>query len=129
MGLRGTIGYVAPEYGFGHIEPSTNGDIYSYGILVLETVTGKRPTDTIFRRGLRLREYVERALDHSMMDVIDKRLQDELQTADDISRKKKLDCLMWLLRLGLRCSQEMPLSRMRSGDIVNQLCAIIESLP
>lgn len=129
MGLRGTFGYAAPEYGFGHTEPSTNGDMYSYGILVLETVTGKRPTDTIFRRGLSLREYVERALDHSMMDVIDKRLEDELQTADDTSRKKKVECLMWLLRLGLRYSQEMPLSRMRSRDIVNHLRAIIESLP
>ena len=107
---------------------STNGDIYSYGILVLETVTGKRPTDLIFRQRLRLREYVEQALGHSMMDVIDKRLQDELQTADDISRKKKMDCLTSLLELGMWCSDETPTRRMLTGDIVRQLEAIKESL-
>ncbi|XP_044979736.1 receptor kinase-like protein Xa21 [Hordeum vulgare subsp. vulgare] len=125
--VRGTIGYAAPEYGAGNMV-SPDGDIYSYGILVLETVTGKRPTDTIFRHGLRLREYVEQALDHSMMDVIDKRLEDELQTADDLSRKKKIDCLMGLLRLGICCSHETPWSRMRTGNIVYMLRTIKESL-
>lgn len=125
--IRGTIGYAAPEYGAGNMV-STNGDIYSYGILVLETVTGKRPTDTKFRQGLRLREYVEQALDHGMMGVIDKRLEDELQIADDFSRKKKMDCLMSLLRLGLCCCHETPSSRMLTGDIVRQLHAIKESL-
>jgi hypothetical protein len=38
------------------------GDVYSYGILVLETVTEKRPTDSTFRQGSSLREYVDVAL-------------------------------------------------------------------
>ncbi|KAM7466726.1 hypothetical protein LguiB_014288 [Lonicera macranthoides] len=44
IGIRGTIGYVAPEYGLGG-EASMNGDLYSYGILLLEMMTGRSPID------------------------------------------------------------------------------------
>uniref|UniRef100_K3ZM45 Receptor kinase-like protein Xa21 n=1 Tax=Setaria italica TaxID=4555 RepID=K3ZM45_SETIT len=102
MGFRGTIGYAAPEYGAGNVV-STNGDIYSYGILVLEMVTGRRPTDSTFREGLSLREYVELALHNGTMDVIDTRLsfslKNELQGAGEgnSSHKRKTDCLTALL--------------------------------
>ncbi|KAL7182433.1 hypothetical protein ACSBR1_041187 [Camellia fascicularis] len=47
IGIRGTIGYVAPEYGMGD-EVSTQGDMYSYGVLLLEMFTGKGPTSNMF---------------------------------------------------------------------------------
>ncbi|TYI07959.1 hypothetical protein ES332_A10G263000v1 [Gossypium tomentosum] len=53
LGLRGTIGYAPPEYGT-ESELSTNGDVYSYGILLLEMLTGKRPTNERFKEGLSL---------------------------------------------------------------------------
>jgi serine/threonine protein kinase len=65
--------FTATEYGAGNVV-STNGDIYSYGILVLETVTGKKPTDTGFRQGLTLREYVELGLDDRVIDIVDTQL-------------------------------------------------------
>ncbi|CAN6171511.1 unnamed protein product, partial [Urochloa humidicola] len=42
-GIRGSIGYVAPEYGEGSAI-STSGDIYSLGVLLLEIFTGRSPT-------------------------------------------------------------------------------------
>ncbi|CAL4982540.1 unnamed protein product [Urochloa decumbens] len=130
--LRGTIGYAAPEYGAGNMV-STNGDVYSYGILILETVSGKRPTDGGLRQGLiSLREYVELSLCDRVTNIVDTQLsldlENGLQTGNDSSYKRKLDCLVSLFRLGMSCSQEVPSSRTPTRDIIKELHAIKESL-
>ncbi|PNT63451.1 hypothetical protein BRADI_4g16116v3 [Brachypodium distachyon] len=68
MGFRGTIGYAPPEYGAGNMV-SAQSDIYSYGILALEMVTGKKPTDSKFIEGLSLRRFAELGLSGKAMDV------------------------------------------------------------
>ncbi|RLM62089.1 receptor-like protein kinase BRI1-like 3 [Panicum miliaceum] len=42
--LLGTPGYVAPEY-FQSIICTTKGDVYSYGVVLLELLSGKKPID------------------------------------------------------------------------------------
>ncbi|KAJ4883760.1 putative LRR receptor-like serine/threonine-protein kinase [Raphanus sativus] len=42
--IAGTIGYVAPEYGQTW-QATTRGDVYSYGVLVMELATGRRAVD------------------------------------------------------------------------------------
>ncbi|KAL7253370.1 hypothetical protein ACSBR1_007825 [Camellia fascicularis] len=56
IGIGGSV-----EYGMGS-EVSTYGDVYSYGILLFEMFTGKRPTDEMFNDNLTLRNFVKIAL-------------------------------------------------------------------
>ncbi|CAN6979868.1 unnamed protein product [Brassica oleracea var. botrytis] len=69
-GVRGTIGYTAPEYGMGG-KPSREGDLYSFGILLLEMFTRKRPTDELFVEDFTLRSYTESALADHVLDIAD----------------------------------------------------------
>ncbi|CAK9175742.1 unnamed protein product [Ilex paraguariensis] len=70
IGVKGSIGYAAPEYGMGG-DTSTHGDVYSYGVLLLEMFTGRRPTDDMFKDDLNLHNYVKRALPKQVLQIVD----------------------------------------------------------
>ncbi|KAK3431533.1 hypothetical protein EUGRSUZ_E03337, partial [Eucalyptus grandis] len=70
LGIRGTVGYAPPEYAMG-CEVSREGDIYSYGILLLEMFTGLSPTNDIFRDNLTLHSFVAEALPERVMEITD----------------------------------------------------------
>ncbi|KAJ9566110.1 hypothetical protein OSB04_002076 [Centaurea solstitialis] len=133
IGIRGTIGYAAPEYGLGS-EMTKEGDIYSFGILLLEMMTGKRPTDKFFGEGLNLHEYVKMVLPDRAMEIVEPTimhfLEEEMEAAnvngrsgEDEARKwKRLeDGIISLCRIGLTCSMESPRERMDTSKIVREL--------
>ena len=50
---------------------SIQGDVYSYGVLLLELFTGKRPTDGSFQGGQTLQSYVAACYPDKIMEIVD----------------------------------------------------------
>ncbi|KAH9316103.1 hypothetical protein KI387_024730, partial [Taxus chinensis] len=68
--LKGFIGYISPEYGLSGAV-TTKGDVYSYGIVLLEMFTGKKPTSSIFVEGMNLQKWVSRCFPNTIEEVTD----------------------------------------------------------
>ncbi|XP_054783416.1 putative receptor-like protein kinase At3g47110 [Prosopis cineraria] len=136
-GLKGSIGYIPPEYGMGG-QPSTLGDIYSYGILLLEIFTGKRPTNDEFEGGMEIHQYVAMALPNEALEIADPSLLPEEEDKDEEiyleerairkeNRRRRVteDCLSSLMQVGVSCSASLPSERPQTMTVVvNKLQAI-----
>ncbi|KAB8086577.1 hypothetical protein EE612_009949 [Oryza sativa] len=132
-GPRGSIGYIAPEYGMGS-QISTEGDVYSYGIILLEMLTGRHPTNEIFTDGFTLRMYVNASLSQ-IKDILDPRLIPEM-TEQPSNHTLQLHehktgimdiCALQLLKLGLECSEESPKDRPLIHDVYSEVMSIKEA--
>ncbi|XP_037451530.1 probable LRR receptor-like serine/threonine-protein kinase At3g47570 [Triticum dicoccoides] len=75
-GLKGTIGYIALEYAQSG-QASIHGDVYSFGIVLLEMLIGKRPTDPMFENEINMVNFVERNYPDKIIHIIDARLRGE----------------------------------------------------
>ncbi|GLU19224.1 hypothetical protein SLE2022_354850 [Rubroshorea leprosula] len=129
-GIRGTVGYVAPEYGMGG-KASTAGDVYSFGILLLEMITARRPTDPMFNNGLTLHQYAKTAVPEGVMDILEPILSQEAEADTRNNRRTRVsivESLVAMVRIGVLCSTESPNDRMQIKDVVIELCKIREKL-
>jgi serine/threonine protein kinase len=118
---------------------SVLGDIYSYGILLLEMFTGKRPTDDMFKDGLSIHKFIAMALPECVMDIVDSSMpfeegeedvddetnNDDIEVDDHfVAGSRVKDCLVSVLQIGLLCSETSPHERLPTNDVVNKLGAI-----
>jgi serine/threonine protein kinase len=125
---------------------SVLGDIYSYGVLLLEMFTGKRPTDDIFKDGLSIQKFTAMALPERVMDIADSSmpLEEDEEAAHDETNNDGIeesaiieevdhhfnaesgveDYLVSVLQIGLLCSSTSSRERMPTNDVVSKLSAI-----
>lgn len=102
--------FICAEYGFGS-NTSTKGDVYSFGILVLEMVTRKRPTDDMFGGELSLQKWVKMHYHGRMEKVIDPWLVRALGDKSAEERRMWHVAIGELIELGILCTQESPSTR------------------
>uniref|UniRef100_A0A3B6IZ69 Receptor kinase-like protein Xa21 n=1 Tax=Triticum aestivum TaxID=4565 RepID=A0A3B6IZ69_WHEAT len=122
-GIRGSIGYVAPEYGEGSAV-SAAGDIYSFGILLLEMFTGRSPTEGTFRDSLDLHKFADDALPGRTLEIADPSMWLDCRQHDDTTSIRIQECLVSVLRLGISCSKQQPRDRALTRDAAAEMHAI-----
>ncbi|XP_062222701.1 phytosulfokine receptor 1-like [Phragmites australis] len=76
--LVGTLGYIPPEYGQSSVA-TFKGDVYSFGIVLLELLTGKRPVDMCKPKGARelVSWVIHMKEENREADVLDRAMYDK----------------------------------------------------
>ncbi|KAG8378640.1 hypothetical protein BUALT_Bualt07G0006400 [Buddleja alternifolia] len=129
LGVKGTIGYAAPEYAMGG-QVSILGDVYSFGILLLEIFTGKRPTDdNISPENLSLHHFVKMGLPERVTEMLDNSALREEVTGNvetwnegwKYLTNEQKESLNYILHIGVSCSFESPKDRMSMRQVYREL--------
>ncbi|MBA0624935.1 hypothetical protein Godav_010203 [Gossypium davidsonii] len=119
-----TIGYMAPEFGSTGIV-SIKCDVYSYGIILIETFTKKKPTDNLFAEEVTIRHWrMEYSLPKGAIEIADA----DLLRKEDEYFVVKANCMSAIMELALNCSAELPEERKDMKDAVVELKKIKQRL-
>ncbi|XP_010499374.1 PREDICTED: receptor-like protein kinase HSL1 isoform X2 [Camelina sativa] len=107
--IAGSCGYIAPEYAY-TLRVNEKSDIYSFGVVILEIVTRKRPVDPELGEK-DLVKWVCTTLDQKGIEhVIDPKLDSCFK--EEISK---------ILNVGLLCTSPLPINRPSMRRVVKML--------
>ncbi|XVE60828.1 hypothetical protein DITRI_Ditri05aG0158000 [Diplodiscus trichospermus] len=116
--VRGTRGYLAPEW-LANLPITSKSDVYSYGMVLLEVVSGKRnfevSADTN-RKKFSVWAY-EEFEKGNVEGIVDKRLVDQDVDMEQVTRA---------IQVSFWCIQEQPSQRPMMGKVVQMLEGITE---
>uniref|UniRef100_A0A0D3ELQ5 Protein kinase domain-containing protein n=3 Tax=Oryza TaxID=4527 RepID=A0A0D3ELQ5_9ORYZ len=110
--VAGTFGYLAPEY-FETGRATTKGDVYSYGVVLLELLTGKRPTDESFlENGTRLVTWVKETMEEKREEhAVDSALESSFPAEE----------VKLVFKVADKCLESEPCNRPTMAEVVKLL--------
>ncbi|XP_058101622.1 LRR receptor-like serine/threonine-protein kinase FLS2 isoform X2 [Magnolia sinica] len=120
--FQGTIGYLAPEFAY-MSRVTTKADVFSFGVIMMEFLTKRRPTGTIEDDGvpITLRHFVENAVRNGTDAVL--RVVDHDLVSNGTS-KSNSDEIVAILELALSCTRAAPEDRPDMNEVLSVLLKI-----
>ncbi|KAI5055044.1 hypothetical protein GOP47_0030189 [Adiantum capillus-veneris] len=109
----GSFGYVAPEYAYGE-KITAKGDVYSFGIVLLEMLSRKRPTSDAFAEATSMTLWVQVAFHTNWIDVIDPTL-----ITEELADEKLKHEIYSVLVIAMSCAKTAPEDRPSMIDVLN----------
>jgi len=95
---------------------SAKGNVYSYGVLLLEMFTGHCPTDEKFEDGMSLHKHVADKSLHGVAEILDpSMLQNDLDGGENSETMQS--CVIPMVKLGLLCSMASPHDRLGMAQV------------
>ncbi|CAN4099924.1 unnamed protein product [Withania somnifera] len=110
--FAGTHGYMAPEMAY-TLRVTEKSDIYSFGVVLLELVTGRKPIEEAYGEGRDLVYWTSTHLNdkESINKVLDQKVVSELVQDDMIK----------VLRIATLCTTKLPNLRPSMKEVINML--------
>ncbi|KAE8711882.1 Leucine-rich repeat receptor-like protein kinase PXC2 [Hibiscus syriacus] len=110
--IQSALGYMAPEFACRTVKINEKCDVYGFGVLVLEVVSGRRPVEYMEDDVVVLCDMVRGALEEGRVEeCVDERLQGKFPVEEAIP----------MMKLGLICTSQVPSNRPDMGEVVNIL--------
>lgn len=110
--IQSALGYMAPEFACRTVKITEKCDVYGFGVLVLEVVTGRRPVEYMEDDVVVLCDMVRGALEEGRVEeCVDERLQGKFPADEAIP----------VMKLGLICTSQVPSNRPDMAEVVNIL--------
>ncbi|KAL5974798.1 hypothetical protein ACLOJK_031469 [Asimina triloba] len=108
--MQSALGYMAPEFACRAVKITEKCDVYGFGILILEVVTGRRPVEYMEDDVVVLSDMVREALEEGREEeCVDERLQGQFPADEAVP----------LIKLGLICISQVPSNRPDMAEVVN----------
>ncbi|KAL4557671.1 hypothetical protein LXL04_035857 [Taraxacum kok-saghyz] len=112
--VRGTIGHIAPEY-LSTGKSSEKTDVFGYGIMLLELITGQRAFDLARLANdddVMLLDWVKGLLKEKKLEML---------VDPDLERNYVAGEVEQLIQVALLCTQGSPMDRPKMADVVRML--------